>query len=227
MNAQPTVEYLWARLGEMENERRFSGEPYPPGMCPFPFRLAGQGFFPGGDGIWRDDAQVEMPSSGILPIGGIVFVGNDFGTLRTYLRLEKKGFEDPPTWRHVKDRVRRANLPTHSTFFTNAIMGLRLEGNAIDKKSWAGIAGFAEFCREFFLYQIELLKPRLLVLLGPDAQLSFSKLAAPQSEDGPISIGNHKAIVLRCTHPYGDFHFSDQRKAEDAAALEKAWSLSQ
>jgi hypothetical protein len=227
VNAQPTVEDLWARLREIENERRFNGESYPDGMCPFPFRLTGQGFFPEGDGLWRDDSQLEMPSSKTLSTAGIVFVGNDFGTLRTYLRLKKRGFENPPTWRHVKDRVRRANLPTHLTFFTNAIMGLRLEGNAIDKKSWTGIAGFAEFCREFFLYQIELLKPRLLVLLGSDAQLSFSGLAAPQSEDGPISIGNHKVVVLRCTHPYGDFHFSDQRKAEDAATLEKAWSLSQ
>ena len=42
------VEVLWARLRDMENKRRFQGLAYPSGMSVFPFRLGGQGFFPGG-----------------------------------------------------------------------------------------------------------------------------------------------------------------------------------
>lgn len=211
----------------MENEKRFDGHAYPSGMAAFPFRLAGQGFFPGGDGLWRDDSQLDMPSRGLLPSGGIVFVGNDFGTLKTYAALKQRGYENPPTWRNVKERARRANLPTQLTFFTNAVMGLRGEGKAVDRKSWISMPGFPEFCREFFLFQIETLKPRLLVLLGPEAQSSFSKLAGTVFDNGAVSIGNQKTIVLSCTHPYGDFNFPEQRKKKDAAELERAWQMAQ
>lgn len=225
MDRQRNVQELWNRLGEMENERRFGGQPYPAGMAAFPFRLTGQGFFPGGDGLWRDDSQLEKPSLGLLPTGGVVFVGNDFGTLKTYDSLKQKRFENPPTWRNVKERVRRASLPIHLTFFTNAVMGLRGEGKALDKKSWMSMLGFPEFCREFFLFQIEILKPRLLVLLGPEAQFSFSKLAGTALANNSVSIGSVKAKVLPCTHPYGDFNFPEQRKKENAAELERAWQL--
>jgi hypothetical protein len=86
-----SADRLWARLHEMETERRFSGEAYPAGMVSFPFKLRGQGFFPGGDGLWRDDAALDQESPGILPVGGAVFIANDFGTLASYLKLESKG----------------------------------------------------------------------------------------------------------------------------------------
>jgi len=41
-----SIEKLWTRLAEMENEKRFNGAAYPVGMARFPFRLKGQGFFP-------------------------------------------------------------------------------------------------------------------------------------------------------------------------------------
>lgn len=211
----------------MESEKRFDGQPYPPGMVAFPFRLTGQGFFPGGDGLWRDDSQIEMPSLGLLPSGGIVFVANDFGTLKTYDSLKKKGFENPTTWRYVKERVRQANLPVDLTFFTNAVMGLRAAGNALDKKSWITTSGFPEFCREFFLFQIEVLNPRLLVLLGPEAQFSFSKIAKATLQNGSMTIANHRTVVLSCTHPYGDFNFTEQRRKDDAAKLARAWQRAQ
>lgn len=223
MNNQPSVLELWKRLNEMESEKRFDRQSYPPGMVALPFRLTGQGFFPGGDGLWRDDSQLEMPSSGLLPSGGIVFVGNDFGTLKSYQSLKNKGYENPPTWRNVKERVRRAGLPPQLTFFTNAVMGLRGEGKALDKKSWTSMPGFPEFCREFFLFQIEMLQPRLLVLLGPEAKFSFSKLTGTARENGVASIVKRRLSVFSCTHPYGDFNFTEQRKKDDAAELKRAW----
>jgi hypothetical protein len=66
----------------MEEEKRFNGKAYPEGMSVFPFRLAGQGFFPGGDGLWRDDTQLAASSPGLVSVGGIMFLGNDFGTCR-------------------------------------------------------------------------------------------------------------------------------------------------
>jgi hypothetical protein len=60
------------------------GKPYPDGMAPFLGRLTGQGFFPGGDGLWRDDSRIKLSSTSPFPIGGIMFRGNDFGTLQTF-----------------------------------------------------------------------------------------------------------------------------------------------
>ena len=153
----PTAETLWVRLSEMENELRFSGRPYPEGTCKFPFKLTGQGFFPGGDGLWRDDSERAQESTGVLPIGGIMFLGNDFGTLKSYLKL--KGYENPSTWRHLKKRIRRAEVPAKQAFFTNAIVGLRsAEGaKALGKRARQEDPAFRAFCREFLGYQIKTL----------------------------------------------------------------------
>ncbi len=85
-----SVAELWHRLESMELEGRFAGDTYPVGMCAFPFHLTGQGFFPGGDGLWRADSDLALASSGLLPFGGLMFVGNDFGTLESYRRLQAK-----------------------------------------------------------------------------------------------------------------------------------------
>ena len=40
-----------------------------------------------------------------------MFVGNDFGTMDSYPPAAGQGYENPPTWRHLKARVTRAGLP--------------------------------------------------------------------------------------------------------------------
>jgi hypothetical protein len=225
-----SVDRLWTRLQEMEAERRFSGEAYPTGMCSFPFKLRGQGFFPGGDGLWRDDAALDQESSGVLPVGGIVFVANDFGTRATYLKLESKGFENPPTWRHLKERIRRANLPKHKAFFTNAIVGLRSErdSKALDVSNWGGEPAFASFCREFLVYQIGALRPRLVVVLGPVARASVESLGAIRKTAGlpAATFGCHATAIHFASHPYGDLGFTDSRRADEALTLRNAWDRS-
>jgi hypothetical protein len=213
----------------MESEGRFGGKPYPEGMCPFPFRLPGQGFFPGGDGLWRDDASLDQQSSGALPLDGIVFLANDFGTLATFRKLQSRGYENPPTWRHLKARIRRAHLPERLIFCTNAIVGLRSAdgARALEKQLWRTEPGFAAFCLEFFVYQIETLRPRLLVVLGPVARASLGAIMAIETNSAEIptraAIGNHTTSVHFCGHPYADFNLSAERKASDALVLQRAW----
>jgi hypothetical protein len=48
------IEMLRQHIKQLENELRFHGEPYPDGLVAFPGVLQGQGFFPGGDGLWRE-----------------------------------------------------------------------------------------------------------------------------------------------------------------------------
>ena len=57
------VRDLRPRIGAIESELRFDGNPYREGQCAFPFQLSGQGFFPGGDGLWREDGESSVKSS--------------------------------------------------------------------------------------------------------------------------------------------------------------------
>lgn len=225
--ADKMIDELWAHLKAMEDERRFDCKPYPTGMCSFPFKLTGQGFFPGGDGLWRNDTQLGQESSGALSVGGIIFLGNDFGTLRTYQKLHSKGYENPPTWRHLKERIRRAGLPEDRIFCTNAILGLRTGDTvtALDQIAWPKGSPFAAFCHEFLIYQVETLRPRLLVILGSVALSSLGAMGAILKERGTFkaTIGRHTTAIHYSSHPYGDFNFTDQRRSTDALALRNAW----
>jgi hypothetical protein len=209
------IQDLWGRLSQMEGEHRFGGREYPLGTVKFPFYLKGQGFFAGGDGLWRDDDNLESESDGVLPSGGIVFIGNDFGSLSGFKRLTR-GFENPLTWRNLKARVRAANLPTELTFFTNAFVGLRESGRALDSREWSQMPLFCSYCTEFLTFQLEQLSPKLVVLMGPKSQESFDALIRKSSLVKSFQI-------LKTGHPYADFSLSDARKLQDVRLLANAW----
>jgi hypothetical protein len=223
---------LWDRLRTMEEEKRFDGRAYPAGMACFPFRLKGQGFFPGGDGLWRENAQIAQASAGQVSVDGIMFLGNDFGILKSYEKYRVSGFEDPTkTWKRVKERIVRAKLPKSLAFFTNAVMGLRDEGKALDKKDWDGEPRFRAFCREFLVYQIETTRPRLIVVMGPVPRATLDSLAVGtvvESGRFPrMRIGSQVTSVYFSSHPYGDFNFDEERKSRDGSELREAWDHAQ
>jgi hypothetical protein len=154
-----------------------------------------------------------VTKNGALQQGGVLFLANDFGVLKSYQKLARNGFENVLTWRNVKRRVIAAAIPVESTFFTNAIMGLRVDGTALTQKSWQKMPRFSQFCREFLDFQLSALKPRLTVVMGPHARSAFDALGNP----------SYAGKVLYTTHPYADFSFSDQRRASDVAELRSAW----
>jgi hypothetical protein len=162
---------------------------------------------------------------------GIMFVGNDFGTKTSYDRLRGRGFENPPTWRHVKERCVRAGIVPKLTFFTNAVMGLRETGCALDKRNWSEYPEFTSFCRKFFLFQVEMVKPLLVVLLGPNSRATIeSWQMGPILKQGVfplVKIGNTELSLCHTTHPYGDFNFDEGRKNQDAIELRRAWETAQ
>jgi hypothetical protein len=247
--SEQCIRVLRDRLALWERERN----PYPEGMGPFPGFLAGQGFFPGGDGLWRDDAASAQHSSN--PVGGIMFVGNDFGTAATFKSTLRRKYETDgvPTWRNLKRRIDAAGL--HNTgvcgqlgFYTNAILGLRGAGCAVDRKDWNNPEWwrrgnpFAMFCREFLEFQIEIVKPRLVVVLGepPQHALCIPNPLVPALEKwkdlrlNDLCQEEHiqqdewkgrKLTFLLTKHPYSDFGKwkTDVLKAMDAHLLAHAW----
>lgn len=161
---------LWDRIRSLEESRHFDGEMYPNQLVSFPGRLKGQGFFPGGDGLWRDNpVDTHRPP---FPVGGIMIVGNDFGCLDNadprspgFLQCLTRGFEDPPTWK-IKDTLVKAKLPTKQCFFTNSYLGLRTGTKTTGASPGASNQGFKAICREFFRYQLSVQKPLMIVCLG-------------------------------------------------------------
>ncbi len=238
--APPEVESLWSRISQLEDEGRFAGKPYPEGMAPFPGRLTGQGFFPGGDGLWRDDSRIKLSSTSSFPVGGIMFLGNDFGTLQTFEKTLRTGSENVPTWRHLKQRLTAAEISGDVGFYTNAVLGLRTEKKAIDYLDWSRHPDFCQLCGEFLRFQLEAMKPLLLVVLGPKAKdtvcstlgAEIPEIAAWKNRDlssmaaetiQAVEWRGTKLVVHVTSHPYSDFAKNDAARAETAGRLKRAW----
>jgi hypothetical protein len=233
------VELLWHRIHELENERRFAGKPYPNGMAPFPGRLMGQGLFPGGDGLWREAACIKLSSTSPFPIGGIMFLGNDFGTLQTFEKTLQRGYENPPTWLRLKQRLTAAAIPGEVGFYTNAVLGLRTDKQALADLDLS--PDFCQFCGEFLRFQLATMKPRLLVVFGVKTNITFcSTLAADvpaialwrkkhlRSMEAaetiqPVEWRGTKLVLHLTSHPYSDANKNDATKSEDAHRLKQAW----
>lgn len=242
-SAPPEVETLWKRISQLEAELRFAGKQYPDGMAPFPGRLTGQGFFPGGDGLWREDASMKLRSTSPFPIGGIMFLGNDFGTLQTFKKTLRIGYENVLTWRNLKRRLIAAEISGDVGFYTNAVLGLRTEKKAIDYLDWSRHPDFYQFCGDFLRLQLEAMKPRLLVVLGqkpkdtvcstlgaeiPD--IAAWKNRDPNSTEAAETIRalewrGMKLVVHVTSHPYSDFAMDDAARAETASRLKRAWDF--
>jgi len=209
------VARLWQQLEKLESENRFSGAPYPEGLSPFPFRLSGQGFFPGGDGLWREDASASCP--GELPVDGVLFLGSDFGTLQSYKKLCSRGYENVSTWRHLRWRILDAGLPTGKVFCSNVYFGLRTVGKALGVYPAVSTEGYPAFCAEFLRFQIEVLSPKLIVTLGPVPQVFVQRFRTTLFSNFP------RPTLLFTPHPYGDCALPQKRRDEIAIELRAAW----
>lgn len=221
------IEVLFNRLKSMEESNRFSGKPYPPGLEPFSRRLLGQGFFPGGDGLWRDGdhAKMRAPSSYPFPKNGIMFLGNDFGSTIGFSKL--KLHENPPTWRHLRIRLLHGNISGQLGFYTNAYLGLRNDRDALADP--ISLMEYDIFCKEFLEFQILTQAPRLIVVLGNrPTGLLHQVVQFPSVSIGELAQGkvlNLAPTVVTVSHPYSDLNKSDAAKIEEGNILARAWEF--
>ena len=221
------INVLFNRLKSMEESNRFSGNAYPAGMEPFPKKLLGQGFFPGGDGLWRNDdhASMRSPSPYPFPLNGIMFLGNDFGSKSGFEKL--KLHENPPTWRHLRVRLAHGNIAGQLGFYTNAYLGLRNDRSALANP--ISMTEYDTFCKEFLGFQIQTQAPRLIVVLGdrPAGLLhqvvQFSSVSIGEPVKGQFQ--NLTPTVVTVSHPYSDLNKSDAAKVKEGNVLARAWEL--
>lgn len=200
-------------------------------MVPVGKYIRGQAFFPGGDGLWRVDGMhtlVPGAQEGQIAKHGVMFIGNDFGSVTTQLASVARGYEEftVKTWHFLRQRIVRTSIPAQMLFFTNAVMGLRRTGSNIDDIGWESVdpntkpsERFFVRCARFLLQQVQLLEPRIVVVLGGKqqevVQEAFSRLRP------------RPFVLLNRDHPFSDLYKSSiAREAiwrEESAAIQSAW----
>ena len=222
------LQRLRERIDELEREERFEGHPYPHGITGFPRSLVGQGFFPGGDGLWREKDRLKEPSNIAFPERGIMFLGNDFGTFENFKKL--KLHENPPTWWRLRQRIERAGIDGKIGFFTNAYLGLRTDKAALADSRLRKASeenSYRELCAEFQRFQVATQSPRLIVILGSRPaslfEYALSSMAIEKDTIQRHDFAGHSLTILLSTHPYSDMSKTDDAKTKEAAILSSAW----
>ena len=164
------VEYLFEELEKIDY--------YPAGIVPVPGRLPHTSFFPGGYGLWDAWEGKELPP---FPVGKIMVVGQDWGTLKTFNNdLEEPGKNlKVGMWGGLRRFFEKTEINLEDCFFTNFFMGLRETEPAMGEHPAIHDKIFRDECGKFFLTQLETQKPRLVFSLGK----YVPKLLATLSDD--------------------------------------------
>lgn len=134
------------------------------GVKPVPEQIQGTSFFPGGVGLYCKDRGV-LPQ---FPVGGVMVLGHDFHSEVGYEQSLQRGAEDMcgQTWRHLLKFLSRVPICLDRCFFTNVYMGLRVGDIATGEFPGAKSEQFVTSCRRFFLHQVSLQRPSLILALG-------------------------------------------------------------
>ena len=105
-----------------------------------------------------------------FPHNGIMVLGQDWGNEKGLEKAikEKEGDEiKNPTWRNLFAFLDELDIKRNECFYTNAIMGVRKgDKKPIGKSPAFKDKKFIKECQDFFLYQIELQKPKSIFVLG-------------------------------------------------------------
>ena len=138
--------------------------PYPCGVVEVPEQIQGTSFFPGGTGLWWGGARV-IPE---LPVGQVMILGHDFHSVAGYEWSREHSEENlkTTTWLHLRNLLERVSIRLEDCFFTNIFLGLREGAATTGRFPGADDPKFVDRCRKFFLKQIAVQQPRLVLALG-------------------------------------------------------------
>ncbi|HEX3549081.1 MAG TPA: uracil-DNA glycosylase family protein [Candidatus Elarobacter sp.] len=161
--------------------------------------IDGTAFFPGGHGLWRG-LEPHGPVPMLFPEECVLFVGHNFDKVAGYERSLQRGIEvvNGPTWRNLREYIAHAGLRPEQCFFTNALMGLQPEKARGRLKT---TERFRAECSAFLKDQIDLVRPRAVVALGPVAQKYVADIATT-------------APMLGLMHPYAAIRRADFTRLE-------------
>jgi len=186
---------------------------YPDTMAEALCEVKGHAFFPGGKGTFDNSEQISNKD--------IMVLGQDFGHKKYYDEVVTNGEESETgskTWNNLLKMLDELEIEKTNCFFTNAIMGVRKEGKMTGKSPAFKDERFIEECRQLFLKQLELQKPKTIFVLGKETAHFLPALAEelhPWKKLGSFSVidsnGIHtikvkfkngiKCAVVLLTHP--------------------------
>ena len=150
-------------------------EPYPDGVLPIPEIIPGTAFFPGGDGLWKQDRV------GSIKENGVMILGHNFDSEKGYERSRRNRTENinGPTWSRTLHLLKAVHIDPQHCFFTNLYMGLIVGNRSRGRFPGEVDRDFVRRCQELFLSQVALLKPAMIITLG----LPVPRLIAPLAKE--------------------------------------------
>ncbi len=130
-------------------------------------------FFPGGRGLWLEQDSTEFPS--------ILILGQDFSTVKAFEAMVagNKADLDSPTWKNLIKLFDESDVDLKKCFFSNVFMGLRDTEKMTGKFPGARDKDFVNRNLTFLLFQIETIKPEIIIALGRPASDMVAKLSRP------------------------------------------------
>jgi hypothetical protein len=211
LDASPFAAAGWGPLSAIAAEA--NSLRHPDGILPVPHVIPGPAFFPGGRGLVDNDGSLDNS----LPVGGIMVLGNNYGTVadhRTYTAARGE-VEGSPTWIGLRKLLNGNGIPLDRCFFTNAHIGLLDRLSGMGPHPGDRDRNFLESCRQFLRAQILLQLPRVILALwrfvpgflsgmAPTlADWKRTKTIARLDASGPLrrtDFGGHEAAVAVLTH---------------------------
>lgn len=146
---------------------------YPIKMKKILGEIKGIGFFPSAKGIFTPDNTISNKE--------IMVLGQDGEAELDFKQSINNGQENlnAPTWRNLINLLKESNNTLENCFFTSAIMGIRTGNKSSGKSPAFRYNNFITFCRNFFVKQLTLQKPKLIIVLGIDPLQVIFPLAKP------------------------------------------------
>jgi len=191
-------------------ERLDTVEPYPDNVAPITTMIDRTAFFPGGKGLWLENKSDIFPS--------VLVLGQDFSTLKDYLEILSGDTNDLdcPTWRNLIKLFVQAGINLDECFFSNVFMGLRRTESNVGRFPGFKDKEFIKRNIEFLSFQVEVIKPKLIITLGKfspailgnlssEDLLTWKTAKAFNDIEEPIKfnvkIGSHQCNCVALVHP--------------------------
>jgi uracil-DNA glycosylase len=158
-------------------------EPYPNLVSGIDKMIDLTAFFPGGKGLWKEEESEVFPS--------ILVLGQDFSTEKEYVIMLQNKVNDlgGSTWRNLRKLFMEADVELLDCFFSNVFMGLRKTDSMTGKFPGFKDQEYVSRNIGFLLFQIDTIKPKLIITLGKYSAELVSKLS-----DDLNSWRNNKAL---------------------------------
>jgi len=167
-------------------------------------------FFPGGKGLWMENEADVFPS--------ILVLGQDFSTVKDYEEMLMGDSNDLecPTWRNLRVLFGKVGIDLSICYFSNVFMGLRKTNSAIGRFPGFRDKEFTQRNIDYLAFQIDVIKPRVIITLGIHAATMLGNLSPIDLSDWKLAkrfrdinsilkqnvdLGSHRCICVSIVHP--------------------------